>query len=207
MSWPEVVTAKNENRHEIILNGAKINERIAKEGFDKTVFDLTSLNYLNVSETILSNLPREISNLKCLQTLVLHSNKLSDIPEEIFLLDKLKVLDLSRNMLQQLPEGLSNLVNLTTLNVSLNQLVSLPCFEKNTKLSVLNASNNKLKDFPDVCYSNLSSLSDLQLKSNEIEIVPASIGALCSLKTLDVSGNQIKSLPGELSDCGKIKGL
>lgn len=206
MSWQDVIIAKKENRHELILNGTKINKLISENGFDNAVFDLIALNYLNINDSNLNVLESDIAKLQNLQTLVLHSNKLEGLPSNIGDLVKLKVLDVSSNKLQCLPEEVAKLDNLTTLNASNNELIHLPSFAKNTKLSILTLTNNKLSTFPDVCYGDLSNLAVINVQGNLIEEVPNNLSTLQILKTLDVSSNKLKSVPGELADCNKIKG-
>lgn len=203
--WPEVELAKKEKRHEIILFGPSVNKRIQDDGIDLHIFELTSLNYLNIHETGLSNVPDDIAKLENLQTLVLHSNKICEISEKLGSLDKLKTLDLSRNALKSVPEALTKLPQLVSLNLSFNSLESLPSFTKNPKLTTLDVSNNKLASFPDICNSGVCNLSEVQLSHNALEEIPTTINALVALKNFDVSYNKIKTIPGELVECGKIK--
>lgn len=205
--WPEIEKAKKENRHEIVLTGKEITQRIQENGLDLTLFDLDGLNYLNISDTCLSVIPDQIQSLVNLQTLVLHSNNIETINESISKLERLKILDLSRNSIKEVPSSISGLLQLVTLNLSWNKLESFPTFKKNSKLAVIDLSNNSLNCFPDVCYDELVNLAELKLSGNKIEEVPASIRKLPLLKLLDVSSNKIKSLPGELVDCGKLKGM
>lgn len=203
--WPEVELVKKENRHEIILFGSSVSDRIKDDGIDPHIFELTGLNYLNIHETCLSNIPDEIANLENLQTLVLHSNKICEISEKLAALQKLKVLDLSRNELKTIPEALTKLPQLVTVNLSFNQLNSVPDFIQTTKLSTLNLSNNRLTVFPGICNNSLVNLSELQLSNNALEEIPSTISLLTALKNFDVSHNKIKSIPAELVECGKLK--
>ncbi|XP_060532936.1 leucine-rich repeat-containing protein 47-like isoform X2 [Cylas formicarius] len=59
----------------------------------------------------------------------------------------------------------------------------------------------------DVCYEQLANLSEIKLHGNKIENIPNTIYILPSLKILDISGNQVKVLPGELADCHRLKEL
>ncbi|KAF7998312.1 hypothetical protein HCN44_009710 [Aphidius gifuensis] len=206
-AWTEVSQAQKENRHELVLSGASISKKILECGLDKNIFHLENINYLNISQTCLDNIPDEIKQLENLTTLVLHSNKLTTIPGCIKSLSKLKVIDCSRNQLVTLPEELSSLSQLTIINFSSNNITHLPCQIKNTKLASLDLSNNKLEVFPDVCYSELVLLAEIKVNANSIKEIPSSISLLSSLKLLDVADNNISTVPGELADCLKLKEL
>ncbi|XP_043478109.1 leucine-rich repeat-containing protein 47-like [Leptopilina heterotoma] len=206
-SWQEIITASKENRHELILSGVEISKRISSNGLDRTLFFLENLNYLNIHQTELTELPIEIGNLINLTTLVLHSNQLKTIPCTIKKLTKLKVFDCSRNKLELLPNELSELPSITTINFSSNSLNHLPSQGKNVKLALLDLSNNKFDKFPDICYNELVHLAEVRINGNLIENIPGDIHVLIALKLFDLSDNKISIVPRELSDCGKLKDL
>ncbi|CAL7944431.1 unnamed protein product [Xylocopa violacea] len=206
-SWLVIKTAAAENKHELVLSGSAISELIEQRGFDKSLFNLQHLNYLNITHTCLNELPEEIEKLQNLTTLVLHSNKISKIPNTIGKLEKLKVFDCSRNMLTSLPDEIGKLPQLTTLNLNSNLLKSLPTQINNVKLSVLDLSNNQFECFPDVCYKELVHLSEIYLNGNKIKEIPAAINQLASLKILNIADNLISAIPGEIIDCSKLKEL
>lgn len=205
--WSEITTAKEENRHELILSGPTVSERIEKNGLDSSLFGVTGLNFLRISETCLETVPDAISNLQNLSTLVLHSNKLKRLTPSLSKLPKLKNLDASRNQLEDFPEEIADLSALYSLNSSFNQLTTFPCLVKNIRLTILDLSNNCLEDFPDICCDQLCHLSEVRLGSNKIKSIPHSISVLPALKVLDLSENKIKDVPGELSDISKLKEL
>ncbi|XP_076643623.1 leucine-rich repeat-containing protein 47 [Halictus rubicundus] len=206
-SWHVIRTAAAENKHELVLSGPAISELIEEEGLDKSLFNLQHLNFLNISNTCLDEIPEDIEKLQNLTTLVLHSNQISKLPGTIDKLEKLKVFDCSRNKLPSLPDQLGNLPQLTTLNLSSNILVSLPSQAANVKLSVLNLSNNKFENFPDICYPELIHLSEIYVNGNQIKDIPVTISQLPSLKILNVADNSISVVPGEIADCYKLKEL
>ncbi|XP_065335566.1 leucine-rich repeat-containing protein 47-like [Cloeon dipterum] len=206
MSWTEIQTAHSQNRHELVLSGADISKRIEEQkGLDPALFSLVNINYLCISETCLSSVPVDAAKLKSLTTLVLHTNKLTELPDCVGDLDKLKILDVSRNSLSALPETLTKLSNLTSINVSSNNIAQLPSFKNNLKLSILDASQNELEQFPDVVYPELAHLAEIKLKSNKITEIPRNVSSLPSLRLLDVSENLIQLVPGELADNSKLK--
>ncbi|XP_053617390.1 leucine-rich repeat-containing protein 47-like [Plodia interpunctella] len=206
--WPEVTTAKSENRHEIKLAGASISKRITEDGLDKSVFQLTSLNLLNISDTCLTAIPDEIKRLVNLQSLLLFGNKIEVFNENITYLSKLKVLDLSRNQLKSIPESINNMKDLSSINFSSNLIDSFPKLGDLPNLISVDVSNNKLTRFPDVDEANLPHLTDFKVKGNAIESLPNCVSrSLPSLKNFDIGDNQLKTVPGELASMTKLKEL
>lgn len=230
-SWVVIKTAAAENKHELVLSGPAISELIKKKGFDKSLFNLQHLNYLNITQTCLQEVPDEIEKLQNLTNLVLYSNEITKLPNTIGKLEKLKVLDCSRNKLACLPNEIGTLPQLTTMNLSSNLLTMLPTQIANVKLSVLDLSNNQFDVFPDVCYAELIHLSEMYVNGNQIKEIPSTISQLPLLKILNVADNLISGnclfcelkcipymirlilsfvvpvVPGEIADCNKLKEL
>ncbi|XP_049699043.2 leucine-rich repeat-containing protein 47 [Helicoverpa armigera] len=205
-AWPEVTTAKSENRHEIKLAGAAISKRISESGLDKGIFQLTNINLLNISDTCLSAIPDDISRLVNLQSLLLFGNKITDFNKNITSLKKLKVLDLSRNQLKSIPESLNDMKELTSINFSSNEIEEMPKFTDFPHLLTIDVSNNKLTSFLDLENAVLLHMTDLKIKGNAIEVLPSYIvRSLPSLKNFDIGDNQLKTVPGELANMSKLK--
>lgn len=206
-AWPEVTTAKSENRHEIKLAGAAISKRISESGLDKGIFQLTNINLLNISDTCLSAIPDDISRLVNLQSLLLFGNKIEDFNKNITSLKKLKVLDLSRNQLKSIPDSLNDMKELTSINLSSNEIEEMPKFTDFPNLLTLDVSNNKLTNFLDVENAIFTHLTDLKIKGNAIDVLPNYIvRSLPSLKNFDIGDNQLKTVPGEIASMPKLKG-
>lgn len=206
-TWNEIILVAKENRHELVLSGPTISKRISSSGIDPALFNLQSLNYLNIHQTDLTEIPEQIGKLVNLTTLVLHSNNISKLPSSIKNLSKLKVLDCSRNKLDHLPQEFSELPQLTTVNLGSNLLSDLPSQAKNLKLASLDLSNNKFESFPDVCYTELVHLAEIRVNGNSVKEIPNNINVLGALKLLDLADNEIAVVPGELADCVKLKEL
>ena len=83
--WPEVQTAKAEQRHELVLHGKDVSDRIQNNGgaVDEEVFSLVKLNFLEISEAKLQTVPETLSSLVNLTSLVLKSNQLTKVPDGI----------------------------------------------------------------------------------------------------------------------------
>ncbi|XP_032691338.1 leucine-rich repeat-containing protein 47-like [Odontomachus brunneus] len=204
-AWEAVKQAADENRHELVLTGVSVSKLIEESGLDKNLFDLYNLNYLCITHTCLQIVPNEIENLTNLTTLVLHSNLIDTLPNTIGKLIKIKLLDCSRNKLTSVPQALDNLPHLSTMNFSSNLLQSIPSQGANSKLSILDLSNNRLETFPDVCYAELAHLSEIYVNGNQITEIPATINRLQALKVLNIADNLISVVSGEVADCAKLK--
>ncbi|CAI5646913.1 unnamed protein product [Oreochromis niloticus] len=207
--WPEVEKAATEKRRELVLQGPAVDKRISSnEGLDSSIYSLTLLNYLEVSQCpSLTEIHEDIRHLTNLQSLILCRNKLASIPNVIANLKSLKVLDLSVNNLTVLPEGVTQLRELNTLNVSCNSLEVLPeGLSQCTKLSSINISKNRVTGFPADFYSEkLDLLSTVVASDNLIEELSGEIHKLAALKVLDLSNNKLREIPSDLSDCPKLK--
>lgn len=193
--WPEVEKAATEKRRELVLQGPAVDKRISSNGgLDSSIYSLTLLNYLEVSQCpSLTEIHEDIRHLTNLQSLILCRNKLASIPNVIGNLKSLKVLDLSVNNLTVLPEGVTQLRELNTLNVSCNNLEVLPeGLSQCTKLSSINISKNRVIGFPADFYSEkLDLLSTVVASDNLIEELRGEIHKLAALKVNSIHKNVV----------------
>lgn len=184
--WLEIEKAEKENRRELVLQGAAVDEKIKKsDGIHPRLYSLSLLNYLEISQCpSLYEIHENIKNLSHLQSLILCRNKISSVPKSIGELKSLKVLDLSVNELQALPEEICALSELTALNVSCNSITALPDgLSRCTKLSSINVGKNALVCLPeDLCSSKLELLNTVIASENIIEQLSSDIHNLPALK-------------------------
>ncbi|XP_064085942.1 leucine-rich repeat-containing protein 47-like [Macrobrachium nipponense] len=206
--WPEVKQAKEENRYELVLSGTEVSERIEEEGgVDPSVYELSQLNFLRISKSPLTTIKDDVGLLANLTSLILQLNKLEKLPVTVGNLTKLKVLDVSFNSLEDLPSEINKLSNLSTLNLGSNKIRALPSLEGCISLAILEVGHNLLTEFPDICKESLVHLADVKLNDNQISEVSPDLTVLPSLKILDLGNNQLKTVPGELADCVKLKDI
>jgi ankyrin repeat protein/Leucine-rich repeat (LRR) protein len=134
------------------------------------------------------------NSLRPITWLNLSSNKLLYIAAEVFKLENLVCLDMSNNSLSELPvdSGSDSALqgwkccSLISLNVSRNALIAVPnCLWKLNKLVNINLAENRL--------SSLATDADLL---PEKELITLKIEF--KLKTLNVSGNCLQTLPPSL---------
>lgn len=163
--------------------------------------------------------PSDIGRLRSLETLDLHGNTLTELPDELAELTSLKSLDVGENQLTSLPfEWLSKLP-LRTINASKNRLAgtlipaSVDRLETLQSLNIVNnlveifSANemlscpslhslfmgiNRIKRLP--CVSSWQSLLILSAEDNKIAELPAGFTELKSIKTVDLTGNDISRL-------------
>ena len=202
--WEEITQAEKEQRHELHLNGEIISKRLEKsEGeLPSSLFKLKSLNYLEISDTSLANIPYEISELENLVNLALHRNQLNRLNEFFNALPKLKFFDLSFNKLDVIPEELI-LENVHTFNISNNQLVNLSDLSRAKNLSILHIEHNELEALPGLVFCE--HLLEVHAGNNILEKLPEDLDKYPALKILDVSENELKEVPGSLSKCQRMK--
>lgn len=169
---------------------------------------LTSLSNLDLSNNSLKTLPPEFVDLhKALTDLNLRNNTLGELPVFLSQFNRLRVLNVSQNGLTD--ASLSTLVPLTQLRdlqLASNNF-SNPDFTTITWnfLETLNLSSNKLTTFPAIFH--LLNLINLDLSHNQIRVIPLEITQLNNLKVLNMQYNQVAGLPNELGTMPSLKKL
>lgn len=210
MMWPEVVLAKQEHRHELVLNSKEIHDRVVSEGVDEEIFNLEKLNFLQISQAQLIKLPDALGNLRNLTSLVLKNNELTEIPSTLGRLVKLKLLDLSSNKISQLP-SIGCLTDLLSINLSLNEFCGefhVEGLEKCSKLSRIELTANSLTNLGNLQDSKMDHLSEVIANKNQLNSLSSNILTNWPLmKHLDLSQNCLKEVPAELGDMNKLKEL
>ncbi|KAG5509818.1 hypothetical protein JKF63_07463 [Porcisia hertigi] len=165
----------------------------------------TNLSSLDLSHNALTSITG-IGVLKCLRTLRVAFNRLTSLAPlwaSPFVAD-LGVLDVSSNALTELisAEDVNTLRKNCILTVthpqqgpgSTNDLCSVNASTyKSTRLRVLYASNNRIREVPSAIYT-FQKLTDLRLRNNVIESVPDGFpvcACLPQLSRLDLSMNEL----------------
>ncbi|KAG9446174.1 hypothetical protein H6P81_012302 [Aristolochia fimbriata] len=177
--------------------------------------NLTSLKVLDISATgfALSLLPKWLSGLNSLTTLVLQYGFRGTIPAWFCTLRKLKYVDMRRNSLGgRIPNCLSNLSHLAYLDLSANNFDGpiLPeTLSHLAHLETLNIANNQLSGIIPSNIGHLTSLQVLDLSNNHISgSIPTNFGNLCNLKELRLAVNDLNGhISSELSGTCITKSL
>ena len=143
---------------------------------------------------------------------------LTELPPEIGKLTQLKTLILGKrdeegyecvgNQLTTLPAEIANLTDLQTLLIADNQLKSLPqVLSKLKNLRELDLSVNALQSLSKNIIGTLIALTTLDLSANQLTTVPEAIGTLSNLMTLDLSNNQLTTVPEAIGSLSALTTL
>ncbi|XP_017789934.1 PREDICTED: leucine-rich repeat protein 1 [Habropoda laboriosa] len=145
-----------------------------RKSFDRQILRLQSLRILNLSNNLISSLPKELGTLHHLQELILSKNRLDKVTkwawlDQVAIRSNLKLLDISNNLLVKLPEQIGKLGGLVNFKASQNMLSYLP-----------------------QSLGRLSNLKYLDVSKNTLRCMPGSMRNL-HLLSLDVSDNTFKT--------------
>ncbi|XP_023574099.1 leucine-rich repeat-containing protein 40 isoform X2 [Octodon degus] len=166
------------------------------EGFEQ----LSSLEDLDLSNNRLAAVPGSFSSLPNLKRLSLSSNQLKSLPAEMSRMKKLKHLDCNSNLLETIPPELAGMESLELLYLRRNKLRFLPEFPSCRLLKELHVGENQIEMLGAEHLKHLNSILVLDLRDNKLKSVPDEITLLQSLERLDLSNNDISSLPCSLGN-------
>ncbi|KAI9295911.1 hypothetical protein K502DRAFT_201960 [Neoconidiobolus thromboides FSU 785] len=162
---------------------------------------------MELSLNLLLDFPLDFAQLCIsLTKLRLSQNEYEKIPDSLHNIKGLKSLDLSNNKITKLDSGQLHLLpDLDRLIFCNNQISIIPDdYSMLTKLTVLDLSNNCLESFPlPICH--LYMLKYLNLSFNNIKSIPSLFGELSFLQSLLLINNE---LSGKLPECfGSLSSL
>lgn len=149
---------------------------------------------LNLSNQDISLSSEQWSQFVNLEYLNLKNDHLKEIPLAITKIKSLKTIDLSGNDFSKLPADFSNLVNLEEIFLNDEKNMNLPktlsILSKLPKLKTLHLENDNLSKLPSeiLLFKNLE---NLYLNQNNFKKIPE-IQTLDHLKYLDLRDNKIK---------------
>ncbi|CAL8105708.1 unnamed protein product [Calicophoron daubneyi] len=165
--------------------------------------DLSFITKLFLYDNKLASLPSTIGHLSSLQLLLLQQNMLttSGLPAEMSKLNKLEQLDLRHNRLENvLPPHICRLPNLQHLLLNFNKLTSLEGITNLKNLSVLVVSRNSIRQELPASIGDLTRLTTLDLSFNHITSLPDSIGNCTAMRDLNLQHNQLTRLPDTIGN-------
>ncbi|KAK7812320.1 hypothetical protein U0070_024590 [Myodes glareolus] len=166
------------------------------EGFEQ----LSSLEDLDLSSNRLAAVPAGFALLSSLLRLNLSSNQLKSLPAEISRMKRLKHLDCDSNLLETVPPDVGSMESLELLYLRRNKLRVLPEFPSSRQLKELHLGENQIEMLGAEHLQHLQAILVLDLRGNKLRSIPEEMCLLQSLERLDLSNNDISSLPCSLGN-------
>ncbi|KAG2180070.1 hypothetical protein INT43_003857 [Umbelopsis isabellina] len=170
---------------------------------------------LDVSRNQIASLPTNITMLAShLRVLNLSNNILTTFPPELYAFSNLEVLMLSQNKISgPVPEELPlKIPNLTVLRLSANLITSLPLTMGNwrkMKRLILGSvfGGNLIQAIPEDCLSTMQ-LEELDLSHNQLKSLPTDFTYnQNNLLHLNLSDNQLETLPRSIGQITNLRSL
>jgi Leucine-rich repeat (LRR) protein len=199
----ELTTFPTELPPNLTQFSADFNQISSFAGIDGTYFP--RLEKLSLFGNHLADFPEELLTFKQLQYLDLGNNLLSQLPSTIQQLQSLEKLNLTKNRLETLPEEFKTLTALQALYLGNNAFSQVPeiLFSLHN-LRELSLDGNNLQTLPDAI-DQLSNLRSLTLARNNLRTLPATLARLQHLQKLDLHANQLDALPDEIAPMSRLE--
>lgn len=107
-----------------------------------------------------------------------------------------------------LSEGLFSVEHLVSVRLINQQYTTIPprILDELTQLTTLSVRSNEIREVPKQI-GQLTGLTDLSLMKNHLTRVPSSIGKLTRLTTLDISSNRLGSVPDGIGKLSNLQSL
>ena len=139
--------------------------------------------------------PQEIFQLAdSLEVLNLSGNLLSDLPQDLTRLRKLRIIFCSDNRFTHVPEVLGQCANLEMIGFKANQINHLAGKALSPKLRWLILTDNRLQQLP-AEIGACTNLQKLMLSGNRLQELPDEMAACTRLELLRIAANHFESLP------------
>jgi hypothetical protein len=152
----------------------------------------------------LTEFPEEILSLaETLEYLDLSDNRLTELPDSFSQLKNLKILFFQKNNFSEFPVILAKLPVLSMIGFKSNKIHTVPENAFPPMLRWLILTDNKIKRLPK-SIGDCSLLQKLPLAGNLIEEFPKEMSNCVNLELLRVSANRLRSIPNWLFELPKL---
>jgi len=195
--------------------------------FPSAICDIISLSELDISFNNIKSVPPEIGKLVNLKRLFLIGNQImGTLPTSFEGLICLRELDVRHNqfsnidVLSLVPNlevllAESNYVSIVDLSskslqqliLSSNRLTQFSLIGTKSSITDLSLAHSKLTALSDWLFEHLESLEKLDLSSNQLTVIPKSIGLLKRLTHFSCTNNTLSALPSEISSLTALRVL
>lgn len=173
--------------------------------FPDEIFDDISAKELELFD-FGNTIPDRIKTLKKVVQIRMGNSRCTELPDAVFTLPKLKSLDVGLERLKKLPSNIGKAAALRELLLDQTRaLKELPESIGKTSLVELRNATGGLKSVPASLW-NVTTLKWLALPPSVKEL-PAGISKLRKLETLELGGDALLSIAGELPELKKLTKL
>lgn len=174
----------------------------------KAVSALINLTSLALHHNQIKRVANGICQLGKLASLELQDNQLTSLPEAIADLSSLTSIDVSRNLLKEWPTAFTTeteFASLIKLDLSHN-LIAGPLPDDRfpveptlfPSIEEVYLNHNTITQLPEGFWRNISTVSILDIRHNQITELSPEIESFYSLSCLEVGGNRLTSLPTQI---------
>ncbi|XP_065354047.1 leucine-rich repeat-containing protein 40-like [Cloeon dipterum] len=186
--WPNKYNMKSSRS--LNLGMRQITE-VPDEVFEEAV--QAEVYNVDLCKNLLTQVPSGVTLVAELLTeLNLSNNKLTTLPTTLTACKRLQYLEVSQNLLTDLPPNFDAFEQLREINFSFNRFEAVPaCLYGLPKLEILMCRDNKIKEIDAVGLGSIPRLATLDLSNNDISSVPPQLG-LIRLHCLELAGNSFK---------------
>lgn len=210
----------------IKINHLDIGNNILDGELNDNIGKLVDLQEIYLFSNKLTSIPSSFGNCILLRILQLQDNKITELPDIFHKFISIVSINLSNNKIASLPISFSELTNIKMLELKGNSISNLPNLSKLESLNFLDASENKLENFPILPFTllnsdgsskmndnmdknkNKSNLDRLYLGNNRIRIID--IKSLLSnlfITELQIHNNSLTEIPEEIGELNLLKVL
>ena len=176
------------------LNHNELNE------INEDIGSLDMLDILDLAHNKLMEFPSSIGSLTRVTNFNASHNNLESLPGEISLMRSVNCLELSHNSLKEVTDTLQELHNLERLYLQHNKLKAMPLLKNCQHLKEVYLGFNQIEELTDVDLENMPNVKMIDLRENKIPLLPDEIINLQGLERLDVSNNDLATLPFSLGE-------
>jgi Leucine-rich repeat (LRR) protein len=212
--------------HCIKINHLDIGNNKLDGELNDNIGKLVDLQELYLFSNKLTSIPSSFGNCILLRILQLQDNKITELPEIFHKFTSITSINLSNNKISSLPLSFSELRNVKILEIKGNSLSNLPNLSKLESLNFLDASENKIENFPILPFTLLNSdgsskmndnmdkntsksnLDRLYLGNNRIRIIDTeSLLSNIYITELQIHNNSLTEIPEEVGELSQLKVL
>ncbi len=168
-----------------------------------------TVDHIRLNRVHLTRVPGKIKQFKNLRILDLSDNEIEILPKFVSKLKKIDTLILLGNELAPKKIKFKRNTHIKYINIQYNKLSTLPkSLSKNKSLTSLWLGHNDLKNgIESGFFKRFRLLEDVNLYSAGLTKIPSSIGYLSSLKKLDLYYNNLTRLPKEFFEIKSLQKL